>query len=194
MNEFTSIVNSRVSICTFGLYFLTKLSNPAAAVWGRIGTTSHIFPYRARGNTVPRSWTVNKIFVLLSHLSPVLRLQRLNRPTPDAYRCLLTGGGDPLPQIELNGTPLKGCIELVHPPAPLTRVISQIHGQPLIFYVMPRFKIFCQAHGLRQFQCHRHLIAWFGSIIDTIDIEDKVITHLIVLANSLTHFVMNLFQ
>ena len=107
--------------------------------WQRIGTVSHIFPYRAGGNTCPCSWTVNEILVFVSHLSPVLRLQRLNRSKTDAYRYSVTGGGDPLLQIELNETLQWGCIELVHPPPPVTRVISQVHGQPIIFYVLPRF-------------------------------------------------------
>ena len=107
--------------------------------WQRVGPMAHIFPYRAGGNTCPCSWTVHEILVLLSHLSPALRLQRLNRSRTDAYRYLVIGGGDPLLQIELNETLQWGSIELVHPPPPLTRVIQPLNGQPCVLYVLPRF-------------------------------------------------------
>lgn len=113
--------------------------NQQPVAWQPMGKNSHIFPYRGGGNESPASWTMNEILVFLSHLSPVLPLQRLNRSRTDVYRYLVSSGGDPLIQIEINQTLQWGSIELFHPPAPLTRVISQVHGRSSIFYLLPRF-------------------------------------------------------
>ena len=118
MLNFTGKSARTFSPCTFNH---TRSRNYAMqqhpVAWQRVGPMAHIFPYRAGGNTCPCSWTVHEILVLLSHLSPALRLQRLNRSRTDAYRYLVIGGGDPLLQIELNETLQWGSIELVHPPA-----------------------------------------------------------------------------